>query len=230
MTLETWHQLQPLRLVDSIPSAGYSRLQLGIAGLFFNRTNFSGVIGSGPIGGQAQTSDYSIGCRFNKATVLSQIQSAAKFGGKIKVHFGDAITFLRRNAERISTGYSLVYVDPPYYGQGRKLYRHHYNDADHANLAAFITAQAYPWMLSYDDHARIRELYAKSQMQPIYLDYKVRSSRTARELVISNLKIPPPVYEVPTPLPGPTEQNAKALHSDVEPALRVGIEASKPIR
>ena len=88
----------------------------------------------------------------------------------------------------------LVYIDPPYYTQGRKLYRHHYADADHAALATYITSQGYPWLVSYDDHPRIRELYASKQMQPIYLDYKVKSSRTAQELVISNLVIPPPVY------------------------------------
>ena len=83
--------------------------------------------------------------------------------------------------------------------QGRKLYRHHYGDPDHEALARFLTAQAYPWLVSYDDHPRIRELYASSKMQPIYLDYKVKSSRTAQELVISNLVIPPPVYTAPLP-------------------------------
>ena len=206
VTLDTWHRLNPVRDVDKAPSADYTLLQLGVAGLFFNRTNFSGVIASGPIGGQSQNSAYNIACRFNKTTILSQVRSAAKFASRIKVHFGDAITFLRRNSERISTGYSLVYMDPPYYGQGRKLYRHHYQDADHAKLAAFITAQAYPWVLSYDNHPRIRAFYSASHMQPIYLDYKVRSSRTAQELVISNLKIPPPVYRDPSPLPGAAVQ------------------------
>ena len=66
---------------------------------------------------------------------------------------------------------------------------------DHAALATFIRAQGYAWLLSYDDHPRIRELYANNQMQPIYLDYKVKSNRTAQELVISNLQIPPPIYD-----------------------------------
>jgi DNA adenine methylase len=104
------------------------------------------------------------------------------------------LTFLRRNAAKISTGFSFVYIDPPYYMQGRKLYRHHYTDGDHEALAKYITAQGYPWLVSYDDHPRIRELYASKRMQQIYLDYKVKSSRTAQELVISNLVIPPPVY------------------------------------
>jgi len=95
----------------------------------------------------------------------------------------------------VSAGFSFVYIDPPYYLQGKKLYRHSYTDQDHVALAAFIRAQGYPWLLSYDDHPRIRDLYSDNEMQPIYLDYKVKSNRTAQELVISNLVIPPPVYE-----------------------------------
>lgn len=201
VTLETWHALQPTRAVDNPKKAGpYSMLQLGLAGLFFNRTNFSGIIGAGPIGGQAQKSAYKINCRFNKVALVRQIRAASVLAPRVSVRFGDAIAFLRQNAAKISSGFSFVYVDPPYYAQGRKLYRHHYSDDDHAALAAYMKAQGYPWLVSYDDHPRIRELYATAQMQPIYLDYKVKSSRTARELVISNLEIPPPVY-AGSPLP-----------------------------
>lgn len=194
VTLETWHALQTTKAVNDPTNSTYSLLQLGLAGLFFNRTNFSGIIGAGPIGGQAQTSIYKIHCRFNKTALIRQINAASLLAPRVSVIFGDALTFLRKNAGKISAGFSFVYIDPPYYTQGRKLYRHHYTDADHAMLAAYITSQGYPWLVSYDDHPRIRELYASKQMQPIYLDYKVKSSRTAQELVISNLVIPPPVY------------------------------------
>jgi DNA adenine methylase len=194
VTLETWHDLQQTRAIDDPRESPYSLLQLGLAGLFFNRTNFSGIIGAGPIGGQTQASAYKIDCRFNKTALVRQIRAAAALAPRVSVRFGDAIAFLRKNAAKISSGFSFVYVDPPYYSQGRKLYRHHYADADHAALATYMKAQGYPWLVSYDDHPRIRELYANAKMQPIYLDYKVKSTRTARELVISNLVIPPPVY------------------------------------
>jgi DNA adenine methylase len=194
VTLEAWHQVLPTREVNDPRKSKFSLLQLGLAGLFFNRTNFSGIIGAGPIGGQNQASAYKIDCRFNKAALVRQVRAAAALAPRVSVRFGDAITFLRKNAAKISSGFSFVYVDPPYYAQGRKLYRYHYADADHAALAAYMKAQGYPWLVSYDDHPRIRDLYANAQMQPIYLDYKVKSTRTARELVISNLVIPPPVY------------------------------------
>ena len=200
VTLETWHALQTTKTVDDPSKSTHTFLQLGLAGLFFNRTNFSGIIGAGPIGGQAQTSAYKINCRFNKTALIRQIKAAALLAPRVSIHFGDALAFLRKNATKISAGFSFVYIDPPYYTQGRKLYRHHYADADHVALAEYITSQGYPWLVSYDDHPRIRELYASKQMQPIYLDYKVKSSRTAQELVISNLVIPPPVYAGPPDL------------------------------
>ena len=195
VNLATWHELLPTRDVRDPFDTHYSLLQLGLAGLFYNRTNFSGIIGAGPIGGKSQTSAYKIDCRFNKDKIIRQIEDLQVCAERIKVHFGDALHFLRSHAEEISSGFTFTYVDPPYYLQGSKLYRHSYEDAQHVDLANFIRSQGYPWVLSYDDHPRIRELYATTKsVQPIYLDYKVKSNRRAQELVISNLVIPPPVY------------------------------------
>lgn len=195
VTIETWWELQSTRFVDDPNFCEFNILQLGFAGLFFNRTNFSGILGAGPIGGKEQNSDYKINCRFNREKIIRQIKAVATFSDRLNVNFGDAINFLQKNTEQISNGFSFVYIDPPYYLQGKKLYRHSYSDGEHVVLAEFIRKQGYPWVLSYDDHPRIRELYSDNEIQPIYLDYKVKSNRTAQELVISNLVIPPPVYE-----------------------------------
>ena len=196
VTMDTWKELQPARSVADPFNSDYSLLQLGIAGLFFNRTNFSGIMGAGPIGGALQKSIYKIDCRFNPIKLVRQIRTAARYADRIKLNFGDALTYLRKNTEVISAGFSFVYIDPPYYTQGGKLYRYSYKDHEHVELASFIREQGYPWLLSYDDHPRIRELYQSNQVQPIYLDYKVRSSKKTQELLISNLEIPPPVYSI----------------------------------
>ncbi len=44
----------------------YSKIDIAIATLFLNRTNISGVIKGGPIGGINQNGKYKIDCRFNK--------------------------------------------------------------------------------------------------------------------------------------------------------------------
>lgn len=194
VSIETWEGFQHYREVRTPRTRKYSALELGVAGLFFNRTNFSGIIGAGPIGGRSQSSKYGIDCRFNKERIKEQIRSVSAYSDLISIHYGDAIEFMRKNSEALSTEFCFTYIDPPYYSQGRKLYRYFYEEQHHIDLAEFIGKQGYPWLISYDDHARIKELYAQNRIQPIYLDYNVRSSKRATELLISNIEIPPPVY------------------------------------
>ncbi|MBS4095821.1 MAG: DNA adenine methylase [Sulfuricella sp.] len=194
ITIETWRDFQRYRVILEPENSQFTLSELGLAGLFFNRTNFSGIIGAGPIGGRNQSSKYCIDCRFNKPRLIEQIQSVSSYSDLIDLHYGDAIGFMRHYAEKISTGFNFVYIDPPYYSQGKKLYRYFYEDQHHIDLARFIGEQGYPWLVSYDDHPRIHELYAQNRIQPIYLDYNVKSSRRATELLISNIEIPPPIY------------------------------------
>lgn len=193
--IDTWNFLLPLREIDDPLESEYSLLQLGIAGLFFNRTNFSGVMGAGPIGGTSQKSKYKIDCRFNKASITTSLNSLKPLTPRIKIEFGDSLRWLSENSSQLNPHESFIYVDPPYYGQGKKLYRHFFNDEQHASLADLLTTASYPWLLSYDDAPFIRDLYVSAKLQPIYLDYRVKSSRLAQEIVLSNLEIPPPVYE-----------------------------------
>lgn len=195
VTIETWHQLQPLRNVNNLAGSNYTLLQLGVAGLFFNRTNFSGVLGAGPIGGVNQSSQYKINCRFNKQAIIQSLHDLEPLAHAIEPRFGDALNWLAQTDPAELSNNTFVYVAPPYYLQGPKLYRHYFNDTQHASLAERLTTATYPWLLSYDDAPKIKELYSNSHVQPIYLDYRAKSSRLAKEIVISNLVIPPPIYE-----------------------------------
>ena len=196
VSIETWESFQVYRQVKSLPTKIVDLVRLGLAGLFFNRTNFSGIIGAGPIGGKSQGSEYGIGCRFNREALLNKITYIYdNFSKRISVNYGDAVSFLQGNRRKIESNFSFVYIDPPYYKEGKKLYRYFYEDSDHNNLASFLKLQSFPWLVSYDDHPFIRDLYSENEVQPIYLDYRVRTSKKAQELLISNLIIPPPVYE-----------------------------------
>lgn len=195
VSLKTWKSLLPLRDVDNPHDCNYSLLQLGIAGLFFNRTNFSGVIGAGPIGGISQKSQYKIDCRFNKIAITESLRKLRPLTPRIKVEFSDSLAWLEKNSSVLKKQQSFVYIDPPYFEQGWKLYRHSFDENQHKKLASLLTSARYPWLLSYDDAPFIRGLYDGSKLQRIYLDYRVKSSRLAQEIVISNLEIPPPVYE-----------------------------------
>ncbi len=196
ITIEKWKSLLSFRDVREPPECDEELLNLGVAGLFFNRTNFSGILKAGPIGGRSQLSDYSLDCRFKKDRMLGLIKYLyEKYSGHIEIYYGDALTFLEARRCEILNSFSFVYIDPPYYKKGKNLYRYYYTDEDHTRLANHITSQSYPWLVSYDDDLFIRNLYKNSEIQPIYLDYTAYTSRKGMELLISNLEIPPPVYE-----------------------------------
>ena len=114
------------------------------------------------------------------------------YAGRIEIYWGDALGFVRNNREHMQNTRCFVYIDPPYYEQGHRLYRHFYNDNDHEELAALITQCTFPWLVSYDDHPFINQLYFGQQIQDLYRDYTAGSQpKRAKELLISNLIIPP---------------------------------------
>lgn len=195
VSIDVWKEMSSMRNVDSPDSSQYSVVELGYAGLFFNRTNFSGILGAGPIGGMSQGSKYAIDCRFNKNATLEVLDRLRPLTSRIEINFGDALTWIPAQKKKILASPAFFYVDPPYYGQGKKLYRHSFTDTQHKSLAQLLIKAHFPWLVSYDDAPFIHELYRGSKMQPIFMDHRVKSSRLAREIAISNLEIPPPVYE-----------------------------------
>ena len=59
-----------------------------------------------------------------------------------------------------AAGLCSMYVDPPYVKAGSQLYPHSFSEADHRRLAMALKGTDQPWLLSYDDHELVRELYA----------------------------------------------------------------------
>lgn len=68
------------------------------------------------------------------------------------------------------------------------LYLNHYKEANHKKLADLLNANAnYNWILTYDELAKIRNLYNERTRKRLALKYGVRDSlniRKARELMI----------------------------------------------
>ncbi len=138
-----------------------------------------------------QTSEYRIDCRFNKARIIESIFKLANFADRVELYNLDALAFLKNHTKYRRNNNTFVYIDPPYYEKGPSLYRYYYDDEQHRELANFIKKKAYPWLVSYDDSTVIQKMYKNNKKQPIYLDYSVNTKRTAKELLISNLEIPP---------------------------------------
>ncbi len=190
ISMETWYSLR--KYLDENPPANSNVVEVATAFLFFNRTNYSGIINAGPIGGKSQKSVYSLGCRFNKERIIKRLLDLEPVMGMVKVIQGDGLQFMEKIVSDRKLEKPLFYVDPPYYYAGKELYRDYFDDDNHRELASFLLDLKYPWLLSYDDADFIKELYKDTKNAQIYTDYQANKLKDKeKELLISNKVIPP---------------------------------------
>lgn len=170
-----------------------STLDLGFAMFFLNRTNRSGILNAGIIGGRDQTGPYKIDARYNSVELIHRIQSIAKLRGRITLTRLDAEKFLRRGAEQWPDN-TLIYSDPPYYVKGRDLYYDFYKHDDHINIANVMQTviKHQRWIVSYDDVPEIRDMYAERQRVSYGIGYSARRSHKGAEVMFfdDNLVVP----------------------------------------
>jgi len=179
----------------------HSYVQLGFAAFFLNRTNRSGILNGGVIGGRDQTGPWKIDARYNADELVFRIESIAKMRSKIKLTRSDALDLLRYGLPKWPKK-TLIYLDPPYYERGRDLYYDYYKSEDHADLAKFITAKmkAKYWIVSYDNVAPIKELYAGYRRMVYNVGYTARDRRTGKEVMFFSNELTVPE------LVGPVQQ------------------------
>ena len=178
VTLTEWYTQRDILQKSTKPS-----FELGIATFFMSRTNRSGVIFGGAIGGSTEekqnNAKYKIDCRFNKQDLIQRLKIIAENKRRIKITNEDALAFLRQLDDNI-----FVYLDPPYYVKGKSLYMNHYTDKDHKGLASFLQNEAhFNWVLSYDDVPQIREMYMNSDLYRFPLKYTVSKKQVGYELL-----------------------------------------------
>lgn len=148
---------------------------------FLNRTNISGVIKGGPIGGLAQQGKYKIDVRFNREDLAERILNVYKLRSKIEVSQLDGIEFLRRmNRKRRDI---FIYIDPPYVIKGANLYVNFYTQSDHENLSGMIRKLRKKWLISYDKCDLIPRLYADYSLISYRLS-QCTSNRIGEELLV----------------------------------------------
>jgi DNA adenine methylase len=168
-----------------------SILDLAYATLFLNRTNRSGILKAGVIGGKNQQSDYKLDCRFNKDELIHKIQRIHVYREVVKITQIDAEKCLRKWDKSLPKR-GLINIDPPYFTQGRDLYLSFYNAADHARLAKLVRRLTAPWMMTYDDVPEIESLYAGLPLYRKSLIYYAQVKRRASELLVLAPKLTPP--------------------------------------
>jgi DNA adenine methylase len=172
----------------------HDHVELGFAMFFLNRTNRSGILNAGIIGGRDQTGPWKIDARYNAKELVRRIEAIAQMRDRIKLTRQDALRFLKAGISKWPKE-TLIYLDPPYYVKGRDLYYDFYEHKDHDRIANFINESVIrqKWIVSYDNVQAIHDLYPASRYVTYDIGYSARSASQGSEVMFfcDGLKVPP---------------------------------------
>lgn len=177
VTVENWLYFKSLQA----EKLTVDEFELAKSTFFLNRTNVSGVLMGGIIGGLDQKGKFKIDARFNKEDLLKRIRRIGTYKDQIEVSNCDGVGFIKELEDRNSSYF--IYVDPPYLQKGKDLYLNAYQHNDHKNLAAQIGTLKKPWMVSYDYHDFILNLY-QSHPRVKYRLSQATSNRVGDEILV----------------------------------------------
>ena len=181
INLETWNEER--RIYNELKDSPAYSFELAFATLFLNRTNRSGIITGGPIGGLQQNGAYLLDCRFNRENLVRKIQNIAERREQIDLYHLDAVDFIYDILMEQPYDQAFAFFDPPYYQQGKNLYKNCFDDEKHILLSQAIQdMERFYWIATYDDSPRIHEIYQNMDMQYYELRYSANQKRKEREL------------------------------------------------
>lgn len=169
-----------------------SLLDLGFSTFFLNRTNRSGIINGGVIGGKKQKGQWKIDARFNKNDLFERIKRIADYRSRIEVYNLDACDLIQELKQSLPKK-TLFYLDPPYYLQGKKLYVNYYNHQDHITVARKVKSlKKFNWIVTYDNREEIKLLYNKHRKLEYSLTYTASEIIKGSEVMFldDRLKLP----------------------------------------
>lgn len=179
LTVEEWKRQRGIYEDSSCYSFEY-----GFSAFYLNRTNHSGILKSGPIGGLEQENrNYDMTARFNRKILADKILAIKNRKSDIRCYNQDVRAFLRNQVPKFGNN-TFIYFDPPYYNNGRRLYKNFFQDRDHRILAEDIRATVnVPWIVSYDNVPQIREMYEGLAARTFSLSYSLANNGTGQEVM-----------------------------------------------
>ena len=194
VSMAEWHRQRAI-LVNQ---EACSPLELGFSAFFLNRTNRSGILTGGVIGGKHQTGKWRLNARFNKPDLVSRIQDIARYASRISLYNLDAAQFISTVLPTLPSK-ALVYLDPPYFGRGQDLYENSYTADDHAKISELVARRIrQPWIVSYDSVPEVDGLYHGFRDLRYRLSYSAQTRYAGSEVMFfsEGLAIP----SVPEPV------------------------------
>jgi DNA adenine methylase len=178
VTIEEWRRQRAIQLEHQ----NHSQLELAFSTFFLNRTNRSGIISAGVIGGKTQIGKWKLDARYNKQDLVSRIERIARYADRINLYNLDAAAFISDILQKLPFK-TLVYLDPPYFVKGGDLYEDSYTPQDHATIARTISTIKQPWVVSYDDVEPIEELYHNYRKLTYNISYSAQVRYAGAEVM-----------------------------------------------
>jgi len=188
LTMEEWNRQRNICLTRNNK---YS-FELGFATFYMNRTNRSGIVKGGVIGGMDQSGSWKMDARFKREDLIRRIESIAERKSHIKLYNKDINSFIIRYIPLYEEN-ALVYFDPPYLKKGKQLYMNYFQLEDHVRIEKAIRDYVKcDWIITYDKASEIESIYKGYSMRLYDLNYSVSSKCKASELMIfkEGIKVP----------------------------------------
>lgn len=159
--------------------------EVAFAAFITNRCSRSGIItpAAGPMGGNAQSGRWRLDSRFNGPALANRLRHVASLSG-LRFTEADAVDRIRDLDDCGFEHEVLLFVDPPYFAEGNRLYPTGMTADDHGHLAVALNGSPARWILTYDAHPAVLDLYRDRRILEFQIPHSANQHRRGHEYVI----------------------------------------------